>query len=709
MRTVLAGLSSLLLAGFAQAQGPLVEDFEAGLGADWRGSAGRGDIQLTEYAGNHALRLRRNAWAARVVALDGRGDVRISVSFAALDLEGEDACLLEASDNGEDWQELGRIGPGQDDGLTLHRVGGALIAPPVRDWIAVRLRAAGNTLNDTCWADNLRVDARAGDIDLGTRIPAGDAPLRQPLSSEAFSPPADARSLQTPVSGRLSIQPLDAVDGLRVHRDEFGYGSEAGIFSLPQLEISVVGDGDMLIPVARGPQAAEHPHWEWIVEPGRVWQMPDGQLRAVMPVALQERNANCIHTGWLGFDPAHGAHVQRAALVMGAETCAYFQFDLWTRLTVSFEPEQHPSADRVRERFQAERANRSVRHPIEALQERFTGADIAAFGSPLEVSPDAMTVFGLLAGDALFAGGCQTRFGPDPYCESLPLPSYSLAKSMVASVALMRLERLYPGARSAHIADYVPACSAARWSGVTFEHALDMATGLYSSSDYNRDEDDPSLWTFMSQTTHADRIEAACSLHPRRTDPGEDWVYHTTDTYVLGAAMQAFWREQTGRADSDFYNDLLVPIWHEIGLSPLADRTRRTYDAEQQPVAGWGLTLHFDDVVRLAAYLLGPRAPDTLDPGMLDAALQRDPEDRGLPAGGETQRYQNGFWAWNAGPALGCGRDAWIPAMSGYGGITVALIPNGHVYAYASDGRQFAWRRAAAQSNALEPFCEVRP
>lgn len=709
MRHVLIGLAALLACGTAQAQAPLVEDFEAGLGSDWRGSAGRGDIQLTEYSGNHSLRLRRNAWAARVVPLDGRGDVQVSVSFAALDLEGDDACLLETSDNGDDCTELGRIGPGQDDGMTLHRVGGALVESPAGDWIAVRLRAAGNTLNDTCWADNLRVEASATDFELAAQIPAGDGPLVHPLSSDAFARPADARPVPQPVSGRLSLQPLGRVDGVRVHRDEFDYGAEAGIFSLPPFEIALVGEGDALIPAERGPQAAAHPYWEWIVEPGQVWRTPDGAMQAVLPVALQERNANCVHTGWLSFDPAGESGSRSAVLVMGAETCAYFQFDLWTRLPVSFELATHPSADQVRDRFQAELANRAPRHPVAALQDRYDGVDVAAFGSPLEVSPDAMTVYGLLAQGALFAGGCETRFGPDPYCDTLPLPSYSLAKSMVASVALMRLEQLYPGARSALIADHVPSCLTPRWQGVTFEHALDMATGLHTSTDYNQDEDAPSLRAFMSKTAHADRIEAACNLHPRRADPGVQWVYHTTDTYVLGAALQAFWRERSGRAGADFYDDLLVPIWHRIGLSPLADRTRRTYDAEAQPVSGWGLTLHLDDIMRLAAYLNGPQAADMLDAGMLAAALQRDPADRGLPAGGETTRYQNGFWAWNAGPALGCEGDAWIPAMSGYGGITVALIPNGHVYAYVSDGRQFAWRRAAEQSNALEPFCEVRP
>jgi CubicO group peptidase (beta-lactamase class C family) len=276
-------------------------------------------------------------------------------------------------------------------------------------------------------------------------------------------------------------------------------------------------------------------------------------------------------------------------------------------------------------------------------------------------------------------------------------------------LALMRLEHLYPGASASLVSDYVDACDAERWAGVTFEHALDMATGLYTSAQFDADEGAPELWEFMSRSTHAERIDLACNQHPRQSEPGARWVYHTTDTYVLGTAMQAFWRAQTGRADADFYDDLLVPLWRELNLSPLMDTTRRSYDGVRQPVSGWGLTLTLDDMMRLGRFLQegGEVGGDAwADPAMLAAALQRDPADRGLAAGSDVQRYQNGFWAWNAGPALGCESDVWIPALSGYGGITLALIPNGHVYAYVSDGREFAWRRAAVASHAIQPYCE---
>ena len=43
--------------------------------------------------------------------------------------------------------------------------------------------------------------------------------------------------------------------------------------------------------------------------------------------------------------------------------------------------------------------------------------------------------------------------------------------------------------------------------------------------------------------------------------------------------------------------------------------------------------------------------------------------------------------------------------MSGYGGIIVALFPNGVVYYYVSDGGDFRWAQAAREANRVRAFC----
>jgi hypothetical protein len=293
----------------------------------------------------------------------------------------------------------------------------------------------------------------------------------------------------------------------------------------------------------------------------------------------------------------------------------------------------------------------------------------------------------------------------------MDLPSYSLAKSIFAGEASMRLALLYPGAMQNTIADYVPACAqAGTWGDVTFENALDMATGHYLSSGDQVDEDAPGIAPFFSADTHRRRIDFACNHYPRKAKPGTRWVYHTADTYILGTALRAFYRSRTSPG-ADLYKDVLVdPIFHALHLNPAIDVTRRSYDSVREPFTGWGLTLHRDDIAKLADFLSidgGKIAgKQMLDPGMLAASLQRDPANPGLPGSSADIRYNNSFWAWNAQSVLGCKAPAWIAFMSGYGGIVVAMMPNRITYYYVSDGGRYAWAKAAAEANRMSPFCE---
>jgi len=151
---------------------------------------------------------------------------------------------------------------------------------------------------------------------------------------------------------------------------------------------------------------------------------------------------------------------------------------------------------------------------------------------------------------------------------------------------------------------------------------------------------------------------------------------------------------------------LVAGIYEPLRLSPTIRATRRTLDDAQQPLTGWGLTLTRDDIAKLGAYLASPQQGAPLvAPDPLAAALQRDANDRGLEAGGETLRYNNGFWAYNAQARLNCADPVWIPFLSGFGGVLVALMPNGVVYYFVSDGGDYRWASAARAANTIAPMC----
>jgi hypothetical protein len=535
-----------------------------------------------------------------------------------------------------------------------------------------------------------------------------------PTEMSAYAPPANAMPPSNIFEGRLALGVARAGGAMHVLKDSYGYAdaNNGAARHLPPFDFQFVQSGDALIPARRGAIASTHPAWEFILEPGRVWDeaADRGLTRAAVPFTLEERNANCMHNGVLTFLFGKDAKVSDVAWQIGSETCFYFKFDMWGRAAATYTPGPVADAARIAANYAREVASRMPTRPIETLARDFPGADPSNFGAAGVIPAGDISVYGLVANGVNYVGGCETRFGPYPYCAVLDLPSYSLAKSIVAGLGTMRLSLLYPGSAHEIIASYVPDCAATgTWNDVTFGDAIDMATGHYNSPDDQADEDAPDLAPFFLANDNASRVRFACTHYPRKAPPGTRWVYHTSDTYLLGEALGAFYRAKAG-AGSDFYNDVLAgPIWKKLELSPPVYVTRRTYDAAAQPFVGYGLTLHPDDVAKLAAFINVDHGAvggeQLVDPAMLRAALQQNAADRGLPGPNEEFRYKNGFWAWNAQKSLGCKTPTWIPFMSGYGGIVVALMPNGMTYYYFSDSGIWRWDKAAAEADRLKPFC----
>ena len=538
--------------------------------------------------------------------------------------------------------------------------------------------------------------------------------LPAPLDLAEFGPPAGALPPAHVFSGRLSFRArASRTHSALLHdRDRAVRASPRTILGLPPFDFEFIQSGDALIPLRRGAIQGKHRYWEYVLEPGRAWREPgdQGLTRAAIPFALQERNANCLHYGVLTFLFGDAGMVSQVAFQVSGETCIYLKFDLWGMAEASYTPAALPEAAAVAGAWADEVRSRLPLRPIEELRDAYPGADAAAFGSTADIAAEDMTAYGFVIDGVHYAGGCRMRHGLHPFCDVLDLPSYSIAKSIFAGVALMRLEQEFPDAGREKIEDYVPECArAGGWNDVTFRHALDMTTGRYRSPAVFGDEyADDGLELHFAET-HAGKIRHACNAYPRREAPGQRWVYQTADTYVLGTALNAFVRRRLGPG-RDLYDDLMVAdIWRPLALSPVTEFTRRTYDAIAQPFTGWGLVLHRDDVARIGAWLatgngaIGDR--QVLDRRMLDAALQRRPEDRGLVSIDPRFRYQHGFHAREIGSELGCADPVWVPYMTGYGGNVVVLLPNGTVYYHFSDGDSFRWKTAAIESDRIRGYC----
>lgn len=479
---------------------------------------------------------------------------------------------------------------------------------------------------------------------------------------------------------------------------------------LPPFDFAFVQDGTHIIPVTRG-RVPGSP-WDLVLEPGRVWHEAGdhGFSRVALPFSLQEPNQDCIWNGVMMFLFRDDGSVTDVAYQIASGTCRYLKLDFWGRLEASYVPGAVTGAASIRADYEAEVAGRMPVKPLAALASDYPGGVIVDnIGS--DVTAGNMTVYGVAYNGVHYLGGCQTRHGTYPYCDVLTLPSYSTAKSIVGGFGLMRLEQKYPAARNALLSDWVSACDGTQWTGVTFEHALDMATGNYSSDGFEVDEASAAMYNgFFLQNTNAQKVGFACS-YPRKWAPGALFVYHTSDTYLLGRGMQMFYRARAG-SGADFYHDVLVDeVFRPLGLSPTINTTRRTRDAASQPYSGYGLIYHSDDIVKLARFLNADQGMidgvQVLDSAMVQATLNLG--SGGLEAGGPATRYNNGFWYYDLDQALyhdfGCSASTWVPYMSGYGGISVVLFPNGMVYYNYSDNGDLYWSSTAAELDKIAPMC----
>ena len=214
-------------------------------------------------------------------------------------------------------------------------------------------------------------------------------------------------------------------------------------------------------------------------------------------------------------------------------------------------------------------------------------------------------------------------------------------------MALMRLAQKYgPDVADLLIKDYVPesADSPGDWSTVTFDHVLDMATGNYESAVRMADEEQWDSDPFWSEEYYAEKIAAAFNW-PHSADPGTQWVYRSSDTFILTRALTNYLETQEGE-ETDIFEFVVEEVYKPLKMGPGVFTTQRTQDNNWhgQPLGLSGIWWIPDDLAKIANFLnvdggtIG--GEQILHPEMLAAALQRDPNDRGVKGQrGELSRF----------------------------------------------------------------------
>lgn len=700
------------------------DDFESGNTDKWK-AVGDGEINLSSYQDNYSLRMTKKAMVVTGVKSPGPGELSIGGAFAADDLENQDACLLEATfNNGKEWNEVLRIESGEDNAFTLHTNSITKKIDASIENIFIRARVNGDAKNDTCWLDNVFIAWSPKNYDkpkkiknriLTSKFLNSDESLEVPISMLEYTRHKSDKISRNQFNARLIFDSKKINNRFMLHRDAWQRIKDNGeaIKTLPRFSIGFVQYKNNLIPIEKSFEPGKHPYWEITFQNGITWQEEsDGNWsRASVPFSIQERAANCTHNGVMTWLFNEDKHISRVAYQISSETCAYFKFDMWGTLKAEA-AEINLNEQDIKKLISRYRKNLKARFTVASLSDlnaKYKNINIENLSIGDGISPVDLSVYGLVVDGKHYRSNCNTRHGLYPFCDEMALPSYSTAKSIYAGVGLMHLESIRPGIGKNNISEIIKECNKKSWGDVTIEDALDMATGHYDSSIFSNDEDSTPHLKFIFDEKHQSKIDFACTNFKRKSYPQKKFVYHTSDTYLVGTALSQIVNDE-GRNNLKVYDELLVnPIWKKLNLSPLLDYTKHTYDDYTQPFAGYGLTYQSDDIIRIADWLLNGNGKiedkNVLDISMLNASLQRNPNDRGLIASGENFRYNNGFWAVNVATTIGCKKDVWVPFMSGFGGITVAMFPNNIIYYYFSDNYNHRWQTAIKASHKIRDLC----
>ncbi|MFD4510270.1 hypothetical protein [Streptomyces sp. NPDC058457] len=538
-----------------------------------------------------------------------------------------------------------------------------------------------------------------------------------PVNDSAFAVPSGAAAPSHTFEGTLTLSGTATGGGFRELTDTYNRTSSADSTwkHLPSVSVTFVQNGSHLIPTVRGLTYTGSGVWNLQTGAGRVWDetSDNGMTRASFPFSLVERNANCVHNGEMTF-LFDGTSISQVRYQITQETCDYQKFDMWGQLSATYTQATVTGATALKNAYATEVADRLPTKPISALTTDYpdAGIDTSKFGSGVTAAD--MTGYGVYVNGVNYTSSCTTRYGSYAFCSDMLLPSYSTAKSAFTSVAAMRLQQLYGSSvASEPVKNWVSETSSSSgdWSNVTLDNTLDMATGNYTSSGYETDESGSTMSNFFAAESYSAKMSSALSF-PHKTTPGSRWVYHTSD-YFLAARVENNYLQSKAGSSADIYNLVRDDVYTPLHLSPDVLTTERTGNsASGSPFGGYGLFWTQDSIAKVAKLLNNDagqiNGTQVLNSSALASTMQQNSSDRGVTTSGSTAfKYNNGVWALqftpSSYPQYNC--SFYVPFMSGYGGITVAMAPNGATYYYFSDNDEFSWAAAVNETNKINPMC----
>jgi len=351
------------------------------------------------------------------------------------------------------------------------------------------------------------------------------------------------------------------------------YGCAGLVEPLPGFTVAFFTQGEHLVPVVRdilAPQGV-------ILALGRVWSEPgDGCMsRAFLPFLLTELYFYTSRNGLATFLYDDTRVSALRVQVVQENAPSRDKFDAWGQAAMTYTPGPIPNEAALQVQFAAEQQQQVPIRPWSALPVAPEAPGMAGFDG--DSAPADLKASGLIVDGVLYLRGCETRWGPYPYCRQMRHGIFSVTKSLGAAMALLRLAQTYGDeVLVLKIKDYVPVTAVHDgWEQVTFADALNMATGIgdnWPHREPNQPMADATGWTnprlnqWLRALTAKDKLAISFAFGKYPWGPGEVFRYNSTHTFVLAAAMDSFLKRQAG-PQTHLWDMVLADVFQPIGIS----------------------------------------------------------------------------------------------------------------------------------------------
>jgi CubicO group peptidase (beta-lactamase class C family) len=522
-----------------------------------------------------------------------------------------------------------------------------------------------------------------------------------PACNTAFVPSSQSLPARHRLPGILEIPEtpihvsLDASFG--VSGDSRYLGKRIDLF--PKCTLEFINSGDDLIPVHRDiqRQPGGDSYWDLILSPGCTWAEPEdyGWSRAAFPFVLSHSMENDAHNG-LGLFFFNHSEVSELWFQISQQTAPYLlpkQFDVWGRLKPRLQPGTAMDRKKIEAEFKVEAGGYMPLQPLASIATQAMCEDC-----DFDPGHDTAITYGLITQDEIYSSPPVTRQGTYPFEQQMRHGSWSMAKSAAATLSLLRLAQLYGDqVLDSRVADYVDVSGSHQgWQDVTLADCLNMATGIGDGQQTAEPVDikadnrhDPKVSPegaalyrqWYEQPSAEAKLNACLNYGNYPWGPGKVARYRDPDLFMAGVVMDAVYKSRAGPA-ADLWQMITKDVYSAIDIHHLPmNRTIEKNGTQGLPIMAVGLFPRLDDLAKIANlfHRKGRFGTEQLLSSVLLSAATDHRVAKGLPTGDHSEHgaitYHLAFWHYPY-RSLG-GQTCYIPAMRGYGGNILMLLPNG--------------------------------